>query len=97
MILVASFGSVIFLPFISSGNKKYGSDICVLIIRSSKGRLVQIPLPRGKKFNPQIASNKLDFPADYSPNTAILGKDIYSCKLKSRSLSIKLIIDLILR
>jgi len=46
------------------------------IIHNSKGLLVTIPPPRGRKFNPQIDSNREDFPADYSPKTATLGSEI---------------------
>jgi len=50
--------------------------VFVLIILNSKGLLVTIPDPLGKKFKPQIDSNKELFPADYSPRTAILGREM---------------------
>ncbi len=68
---------------------KYGVSTVLRTILSSKGLRVTISDPRGKKFNPQIASNKDDLPADYIPNTAILGNAIYSWRLKSLNLSIK--------
>lgn len=55
---------------------KYGYVTGAFIILNSNGLLVTIPPPRGKKFNPHTDSNNEDFPEDYSPTTAILGKDI---------------------
>lgn len=85
--------SVIFVSPLSFGNKKYGTETGALIILNSRGLRVTIPPPRGRKLSPQIYSNNEDLPADYSPTTAIRGREIYSCKLKSRSLSTKDIID----
>ncbi len=83
---------MIFRSFLSSGNIKYGISTYVFIILNSNGLQVTIPLPLGKKFKPQIDSNKELLPADYSPKTAILGREIYSCKWKSLNLSIRDII-----
>ena len=42
--------------------------------RNSSGRLVQTPSPLGRKSRPTIVSRTEDFPADWPPTTAILGK-----------------------
>ena len=73
---VISYGSENSVFPFSLGKTKYGFSTLDLIILNSNGLLVTIPVPRGKKFNPAIVSNRDDLPADYSPNTAILGKDI---------------------
>ena len=42
--------------------------------RNSSGRLVQTPSPLGRKSRPTIVSRTEDFPADWPPTTAILGR-----------------------
>lgn len=93
MIYVTIFGSVYFFLPLSFGKTKYGLETLFRIIRSSRGLRVTIPVPRGRKFKPAIYSSKEDLPADYSPRTAILGRFMYSLRLKSRSLSMRDIIE----
>ena len=42
---------------------------------NSRGLLVTIPYPLGKKSYPTIDSRRDDLPADYNPTTAIQGKE----------------------
>lgn len=58
-------------------NIPYGSSTSIAWTNlNSKGLLVTVPSPLGKKSYPTIDSNNELLPADYKPTIAILGNEI---------------------
>jgi len=78
--LMVSFTSLKLVNFLfgTSSNLAQGSMFSVLWFNlSSRGRLVTTPSPLGKKSRPTIDSSTEDLPADWDPNTTILGSLMY--------------------
>lgn len=80
MCFLTSLKSEYFLPSLSFSKIAYGFPYALLgskcTKRSSRGRLVTTPEPRGRKSRPTIFSKSELFPLDCVPKTAILGREI---------------------
>src|SRR5574343_466603 len=82
-LMIISLTSSKFVYLVSfPSNTAYGFvDSEIWTRRSSKGRLVQTPSLRGKKFSPTIDSRTELLPDDWAPNVTIRGRRMYKSKI----------------